>query len=468
MPVLQHYLTFGEHLIGLLASVEKSEEVGFLAGLIAGVTPGSIAEELGIEAGDKLLSINDCQLEDIIDYRFCSADEQLELEIEKADGRMEIIDLEKDADEDLGIIFCANVFDGIRHCQNHCLFCFVDQLPPRPRTSLLLKDDDYRMSFLEGNYITGTNLQEEEIERIERLRISPLYISVHSTDPELRSRLLGHRQAGRIMPLLRRLSKAKIDIHTQIVLCPGINDGQELDRTIEDLASLYPQVCSCAIVPVGLTKYQKHKELRLLNSREAASLINHISRKQEYFRKIFGTSFVFLADEIYLNAGLPFPEAEHYEDFCQLENGVGMAALFLQEWRDLAIDIPEKVEPCKLAIISGKSGEQVLKHIMGDLERVQGLQVKLIGVANVFFGESVTVSGLLTGTCLIEALGENGKEAAKFADYKRLLLPSCLLKFGEELFLDSMSVSQLEKALGRKITVVEANAQGLFDALFNE
>lgn len=439
-----------------------------MAALISGVTPGSIAEELGIEAGDKLLSINDCQLEDIIDYRFGSADEQLELKIKKKDGRMEIIDLEKDADEDLGIIFCANVFDGIRRCQNHCLFCFVDQLPPQPRQSLLLKDDDYRMSFLEGNYITGTNLREEEIERIERLRISPLYISVHSTDPQLRSRLLGHRKAGRIMPLLRRLADAQVDIHTQIVLCPGINDGQELDRTIEDLASLYPRVRSCAIVPVGLTKYQKNKQLRLLTSEEAVSLIDHIAVKQEYFHKTFGTSFVFLADEIYLNAGLPFPDAGHYEDFCQLENGVGMAALFLQEWRELVSDLPQKVEPRKLAIITGKSGEQVFKHVMDDLERVQGLQVKLIGVANVFLGESVTVSGLVTGTCLLSALGEKGKEAAEYAAYHHILIPSCMLKFDEDIFLDSMSVSQLEERLGRKITVVEANARGLFDALFKE
>jgi len=442
--------------------------VGYLAGLISGVTPGSIAEELGIEAGDKLLSINDCQLEDIIDYRFWSADEQLELKIKKNDGRMEIIDLEKDADEDLGIIFFANVFDGIRHCQNHCLFCFVDQLPPQPRQSLLLKDDDYRMSFLEGNYITGTNLREEDIERIERLRISPLYISVHSTDQELRRRLLGCRKAGQIMPLLTRLADAQIDIHTQIVLCPGINDSEELDRTIEDLASLYPQVRSCAIVPVGLTKYQKNKELRLLTSKEAKSLTRHIGRKQDHFRKIFGTSFVFLADEIYLNADLPFPDAGHYEDFCQMENGVGMASLFLEEWRQLTSDLPQKVKPRKLAIITGKSGEQVLKYIMDDLERVQGLQVKLIGVANVFFGESVTVSGLVTGDCLLEALGEKGNKAAEYADYHQLLIPSCMLKFDEDIFLDSMSLSRLEEMLGRKIIIVEANAQGLFDALFNE
>lgn len=437
-----------------------------MAGLISGVVEGSIGEELGIEAGDKLLSINDCQVEDIIDYRFWSADEELELKVEKFDGRVEIIDLEKDSDEDLGIIFSANVFDGIRHCQNHCLFCFVDQLPPHPRKTLLLKDDDYRMSFLEGNYITGTNLSPKEIERIERLRISPLYISVHATNPELRSRLLGHPQAGQIMPLLRRLSEAKIDIHTQIVLCPGLNDGKELERTIEDLVSLYPQVCSCAIVPVGLTKYQKNKELRLLSPKEAGALIDYIGKKQEYFRKTLGTSFVFFADEIYLNAGLSFPDAEHYEDFCQLENGVGMAALFLQDWRGLVCDLPPKVAPREFAIITGKSGEQVLKHIMSDLERVEGLQVKLIGVANVFFGESVTVTGLVTGVCLLEALGEKGKEVEEFAAYKHLLLPSCMLKFGEELFLDSMSVSQLEKILGRKITIVEPDAQGLFDALF--
>ncbi|MEG1501574.1 MAG: DUF512 domain-containing protein, partial [Clostridiales bacterium] len=344
-----------------------------MAGIIKEVIEGSIGEELELSSDDKLLSINGQEIMDIIDYRYYSAEEELDLEIEKADGQIWECSLEKDADEDLGLVFDAEIFDGIKICQNHCLFCFMDQLPPQHRSSLHLKDDDYRLSFLEGNFITGTNLKEKDIQRIIDLRLSPLYISIHVTDDQLRSSLIGNKR-GAILPLLRVLIDNGIEIHGQIVLCPGINDGRILADTLADLEALRPGMLSVAMVPVGLTKYQLNQDLRVYTQEEAAAIVDFVTQKQKQSLAASGSNFYFLGDEFYLLAKRPIADYETYEGFPQLENGVGMARLFLHQWQGLKADLPEKVDSKeKILLITGFSAQPILQSIMEDLTAVQGL-----------------------------------------------------------------------------------------------
>lgn len=419
----------------------------FLAGIIDEILPDSIGEELELEPKDKLLAINGRELEDIIDYRFFSADEHLELKIEKPDGQIWVCQVEKDEDEDLGLVFKADVFDQIRSCRNHCIFCFIDQLPAKPRPSLLIKDDDYRMSFLEGNFITGTNLTRRDIQRIIRLALSPLYISIHATDPLLRGRLLGRREAP-VLPLLRQLLAAGIELHGQIVICPGINDGQALAATLADLAMLNPGLASLALVPVGLTRYQKNPKLRLFTKEEARLLLNYVQPLQEKYLRETGSAWLYPADEFYLLAEEPFPAAEHYDDFSQLENGVGLSAYFISQWQEKYQNLPINLETKRqVGLITGRAGEKIIAPLLKDLQDIRDLQVNLYAIENTFFGSEVTVSGLLTGSCLKTAL-------AGCHLPPEILLPSSMLKFAEEIFLDGMTVSQLAAALGVKIQVV--------------
>jgi putative radical SAM enzyme (TIGR03279 family) len=434
-----------------------------MAGLITEVVAGSIGAELQIAPGDELLTINGNPLEDIIDYRYhVSEEEELVLEVRKPNGQIWQYEIEKDINEDIGLGFTANVFDGIRFCHNHCLFCFMDQLQPNPRPSLKIKDDDYRMSFLAGNYITCINLTENDFARIGRLRLSPLYISVHSTNPYLRSRLMGNSRATNIMEQLDRLYQMRITFHTQIVLCPGMNDGEELKSTIKDLVTFYNEgygLASIAVVPVGLTKYQKNHELRLYTPEEAGEIIDFIDIQGEEFRYRFGKRLLFAADEFYLRAGRNLPDIDFYEDFSQTENGVGMARLFLSQWQSVKANItPNRIMP-STGIVTGLSGAIVFNEIMKDLAEYRGMQVKLLPVANTFYGENVTVVGLLTGSCLVEAL--KGKH-----NCGRLLIPATMLKFDEEIFLDGMTLNEVREQLGTEIIVVPANGVELYRALF--
>ena len=284
-----------------------------------------MAEEIGLEPGDVLLSINGQPVRDLIDYNYHSEDEFLELEVKRRDGEIWNCEVEKYADEELGLMFEANVFDRVRTCRNHCIFCFVDQLQPHPRSSLKIKDDDYRMSFMEGSFITCTNLTEEDYRRIGELKLSPLYISVHTVDPVLRGRLLGRRKPTEILLTLQRLISMGVKIHAQIVLCPDINDGAALAQTIDSLYALHPGVQTLAVVPVGLTKYQKNPDLRLFTPEEAAALIDDIEARQRRYIKECGQAFVYAADELYVKAGRSFPPLELYGELPQIENGVGMA-----------------------------------------------------------------------------------------------------------------------------------------------
>lgn len=430
-----------------------------MAGLIGAVLAHSIAEELELSAGDSVLAVNGQPVEDLIDYDFlCAGETELTLLVAKADGETWEIELEKEPDEDLGLVFTASVFDRIRPCRNHCLFCFIDQLQPQPRPSLLVKDDDYRMSFLEGNFITGTNLREQDFERIERLRLSPLYVSVHTTDEALRTRMLGCHKAVPALPLLRRLIACGAKLHTQIVLCPDINDGVYLERTLADLAALFPAVASIAVVPLGLTRYQTNPQLRLYTPQEARQLLAWLAERQAEFRSRFGTSLVFAADELYVKAGLPFPQAGHYENFDQIENGVGMAAHFLQGWQKLRPQLPRGLSLPRTALVTGVNGYAVMQELMADLRAAAGPAVELLRLENRFYGPPTTATGLLTGTCLLAGL--------PVGQYDRYLIPDNMLKFGEELFLDDLTVTQVAERLKTPITVVENNAAGLFTALF--
>lgn len=370
------------------------------------IQPNSIAEEMGVEPGDRLLAINGQAMEDFIDYRFLCADEYLEIQLLKKNGEEWILEVEKEYDEDLGITFSESTFDGIKRCQNRCIFCFVDQMPAGMRETLYVKDDDYRMSFLHGNFVTLTNVKEQDLARIIKLRLSPLYISVHSTNPELRSKMLNNPKAGQIMVQLKKLAEAGIEFHTQIVLCPGVNDGLELEQTLKDLTSLYPALLSVAIVPVGLTAFRQGLyNLQEFTPVEAKSLVAKITELQKQNLKRLKDPLVYLGDEFYLMAGETFPKTEVYGEFPQLENGIGMARLFLDDFEQLKSKLPLKLaKQGKITLATGVSGGKALQSVLAELKKIGNLEIDLQVVANNFFGTRVTASGLITGQDLIKAL----------------------------------------------------------------
>ena len=431
-----------------------------MSGKIIQVLPDSIAEEIGIQPGDALLSINGEPVADLIDYNFYCADDELELELKRADGEIWMCEVEKDPDEDLGLVFAANVFDRIRPCRNHCLFCFIDQLPPNPRPSLLVKDDDYRMSFLEGNYITCTNLEDADFQRISNLHLSPLYVSVHTVDPLLRQRMLGRKEPAEILLTLQRLIACGCQVHAQIVLCPGINDGPYLQQTIEALYPLYPGVLSVAVVPVGITRFQKNSDLRLFTVPEARQTIEQIRDFQRRAIEEHGTAFVYGADEFYIRAGWAFPPASIYGEFAQIEDGIGMAALFLQQWEQCREDLPSQASGEHIGVVTGICGAAVLGDAVREMGQVPGANVELLAVPNTYFGENITVTGLLTGSCLLDAI--------RPGRFDRLILPDNMLKFDEDIFLDDQTVDQLAKALRTPITIVDGHARSLLEAVFQQ
>lgn len=433
-----------------------------MGGIISVVLPDSIAEELGLEPGDELLSINGEPLRDLIDYNFHSDEEYMQLTVRKADGEIWECEVEKYEDEDLGLSFSANVFDGIRRCANRCLFCFIDQLPPNPRPSLLVKDDDYRMSFLEGNYITCTNLREADFQRIAEQRLSPLYVSVHCIDPLLRQRLLGRKKPAEILLTLQRLIALGCSIHAQIVLCPGLNDGQALDDTLEALYNLaarsgHPGVESVAIVPVGLTGYQKHAELRPFTQAEAAAVVENVEARQRLYYAQLGDNFVYAADELYLLAQRAFPPASAYGQFGQIEDGVGMAALFLSQWEELKQGLPAEPPAGKLALISGKSGSVVIRPVCEELQR-RGVDIELVVVPSRWFGGQVTVTGLVTGSDIVAAV--------PVGKYDRIHIPSNMLKFDADIFLDDMRVDELAQKLQTEVRISEPNPAALLCSIY--
>jgi putative radical SAM enzyme (TIGR03279 family) len=419
--------------------------------LITKVLPDSIAEEIGFEAGDRIVSINSQRPRDLIDYKFLCADEILELEVIDARGKTHSIEIEKDYDEDLGLEFETALFDGLIQCNNRCPFCFIDQQPPGKRETLYLKDDDYRLSFLYGSYLTLTNLTQREWERIEQMRLSPLYVSVHATEPDVRIRLLKNQRAGQILDQLKWFQKRRLQIHAQVVVCPGINDGEHLERTLLDLAKFHkgevPAVASVAVVPVGLTRFRPNQdELSPVSREKAAEVIKQVQALQAQFRQKLKSTCVWLADEWFLIAGEELPPESHYEDYPQIGNGVGSIRQFLKQFQEAAQQLlPQKVAPPrKLTWVVGNAVEKAFQPILQQLNQVQGLEVNMVALCSQYWGQTITVTGLLTGEDLLGGL--QGKELGD-----RILLPSVMLKHGDTLFLDDMKVEELADKLGTPI-----------------
>lgn len=416
--------------------------------LITGVQPDSIADELNLSPGDRLFAINGQPIRDIIDYRFLVGEEKLLVTVLKGDKEKWLLDIEKDYDENLGLEFGENAFGQIKRCSNRCLFCFIEQMPPGLRDTLYIKDDDYRLSFWQGNFVTLTNLSGNEIERIVRQRLSPLYISVHATDPDLRIQIMGNPRAGKILEQMRYLADHGIVMHAQVVLCPGINDGAQLVKTVDDLSGLWPALRSVALVPVGLTKFRENLfPLKSYGPRQAKRIVKWVLEKEKDFLARFGNPLLFASDEFFLLAGLAIPSAEHYAGFPQLENGVGVVRLFLDEWaravKALPVSVPVKK---KFIVVTGVIAEGIMRRVVSALNRVAGLEVELAVVKNRFFGEKVTVAGLLTGKDLLDYF------QGRFVPGE-IILPSVLLKENESVFLDGMSLENLAAMLKRTVLV---------------
>lgn len=417
--------------------------------VITSVLSDSIAEDIGFEPGDRLVSINGERPRDLIDYRFLCSDEWLSLEVLDAAGNTHTVDIEKEFDEDLGLEFESALFDGLLQCNNRCPFCFIDQQPPGKRETLYLKDDDYRLSFLYGSYLTLTNLPPSEWERIARLRLSPLYVSVHATEPEVRQRLLKNPRAGLLVEQLKWFQDNRLQIHAQVVVCPGINDGSHLERTLRDLAQFHtgetPAVASAAVVPVGLTRFRpQDDELVPVTMAKANEVITQVQQLQAEFKEKFYSTFAWLADEWFLIARQPLPLEVHYETYPQIGNGVGSIRLFLKQFETAAQKkLPPRVEPPRrLTWVVGNAVEKAFEPIVERLNQVQGLTVNMAALNSDYWGQEITVTGLLTGYDILGKLQEHDLGDG-------LLLPSLMLKRGqhsvpeETFFLDDMALADL-------------------------
>ncbi|MFM9111298.1 MAG: TIGR03279 family radical SAM protein [Prochlorococcaceae cyanobacterium] len=414
--------------------------------VVARVEPGSIGEELGFQRGYRLISINGQRPRDLIDIQFLVGEEELVLEVEDPDGSRHLLELEKEADDGLGLEFTEALFDGLRQCNNHCPFCFIDQQPPGRRGSLYLKDDDYRLSFLYGSYLTLTNLVEADWRRIEQQRLSPLYVSVHATDPELRSRLLLNPRAALLPSQLHWFAERRLQIHAQVVVCPGLNDGEALERTLCDLQALatgtWPAVLSAAVVPVGLTRFRPEGDgLIPVNPDTASAVIDRVEPLQQRFQVQMGSRFAWLADEWYLIAGRPLPPRACDEDLPQQENGVGSIRAFLEQLDQATTELPEVLEqPRRYSWVVGRLVAGALEPVVRRLNRIRGLELTLHGLPSPYWGQQQVVTGLLTGADLLAGLA-----GADLGD--ALLLPAVMLRQGEPVFLDDMTLRQLEDAL---------------------
>lgn len=427
--------------------------------IVAGVIPGSIGEEIGIERGDRVLSINGQPINDILDYRYLADDDYLEVELGKASGEAWTLEIEKGYEESLGLEFDAVVFDRIRPCVNRCLFCFVDQLPSGMRKTLYVKDDDYRLSFLYGNFISLTNLNRRDWDKILGMRLSPLYISVHATDPDIRARIFGSEKARGLMRDLQRLKDHNIEVHAQVVLCPGINDGEYLEQTVKDLRSCWPSVRSVGIVPVGITGFREAlPELTPVSREEASELIHKVNSWQVDFRENLGVGFVYLADEFYVKAGEDFPEPFYYDDYPQIENGIGLTTDFLDNLRETLSEL-EIIKPPERPtyVVCGYSAVPMFTTVARMLGRA-GIDLQTIPVVNHYFGGGVTVTGLLTGHDILQTLGQ------WFAG-QRILLPKTMLRDDGAVLLDDMTVSQLALKSGADFEVIEPDPGALLETI---
>ncbi len=411
--------------------------------VISKVASDSLAERFGVVPGDKLMTINGQVIEDVIDYRFLTTDEHLEILLQKTDGSEWIIEIEKEYDDELGIEFENPIMAETRQCSNKCVFCFIDQMPPSMRDGLYIKDDDSRLSFLQGNYITLTNMNPHEIEKLIRYHISPLNISVHTTNPELRKKMLNNRFAGEILDQMKLFHKNDLKMNVQIVLCPGVNDGAELERTLSDLEEVATSLISIAVVPVGITKYQSNASLQAVDQAKAIEVVNQIHKMQRKWLEKFGRKLVYPSDEFYLQANLQWPKADEYEAFYQLENGVGMLASFEEDLLKYVKKMPviKKKKPCKISIATGTAAAPFMKK-MADIvmQKIQNVTMNVFPITNEFFGNQITVSGLITGQDLVNQL-------ASIDLGHVLMIPQNMLKSDEDIFLDNMTLKQIGEQL---------------------
>lgn len=414
-----------------------------------------------IFSGETLVSINGRRIRDVLDYMYYAYDRSLTVALKTCEGRDKLVQVQKEPGADMGLEFESYLMDSARSCANKCVFCFIDQLPPGMRETLYFKDDDARLSFLTGNYITMTNLSDREVERIIRLKISPINVSVHTTDPELRVRMLGNRNAGRCFAIMQKLAAAQIEMNCQIVCCPGLNDGPALRRTMADLASLYPSVHSVSIVPVGLTKYRDGlASLVPFNRERAEAVIDDIEDFGTKYLMESGGRIFYPSDELYIRAERELPDYDFYEGFPQLENGVGMLRLFTEEFYDAAEGFDSLPDPVPFSVATGVSAapylEKLLETTRGKCDNMGG---QVYAIVNCFFGPSIDVAGLLTGGDIRDAL--IGKPLGR-----RLLIPQNMLRSGEDVFLDDMTLSDLSAALGVPVIPIPQDGGDFFKTVF--
>lgn len=431
--------------------------------VINGIEPGSIAEELGIEPGDKLLSINDCEIEDVFDYHYYVNDEELVVLIEKPDEEQWELEIEKEFEEDLGISFEQGLMDEYRSCRNKCIFCFIDQMPQGMRDTLYFKDDDSRLSFLQGNYITLTNMSDHDIDRIVKYHLEPINISFHTTNPELRCKMLHNRFAGDALKKVDTFFEHGIQMNGQIVLCKGVNDGMELEKSIEDLSKYLPYLQSVSVVPVGLTKFREGLyPLESFTREDAGQVLDIIEKWQKKLYQEHGLHFIHGGDEWYILAGRELPEEERYDGYLQLENGVGMIRLFENECIDALSSLKGDDRKNKISIATGKLMEPYLKDMIHRIqEKYPNVVVNIYSITNHFFGEKITVSGLITGQDLIHQLKNQNLG-------ERLLLPCNMLRNGEEIFLDDITLAELKETLQVEIDIVKSSGYDFVNTVIND
>jgi putative radical SAM enzyme (TIGR03279 family) len=424
---------------------------------VAEIRPGSVAESAGFQIGDRILTVNGQAVSDIVDWKFHTAGEEATVRFERGDQTIEVT-LVKGYDENLGLTFADDLFDGLHICKNKCVFCFLYQQPKGLRPSLYIKDDDFRLSFLHGNYVTLTNLKPGELDRICEQRLSPMYVSIHATDPDVRGNILGRRGPEPILPILERLVEAGIQIHGQVVLCPGYNDGPHLEETISDLSRMHPAaretyggVVSLAVVPIGITKFRERlAPVTTIQAPQAAEILDYLEARREEFRRTLGTRFVFPSDEFYLNTKREVPPKSHYEGFPQLEDGVGLVRLFLDDLAKVSRNLPKAVSsPRSFTLVTGEVAEPLLRRFAETMNRVSGLAVNVLSVRNRFFEGNINIAGLIVGRDLVDAI--RGFDSPG----DTILIPSVMLRDGENVFLDEMTLEEVNREVGRPVVAVE-------------
>ena len=429
--------------------------------VVTEVVPDSMADRAGVRKGDFIKSINDEKIRDILDFRFFGSDLFLSIVAER-NGEDMLFEIENDTGEDIGLTLCYGAEEKTRRCKNKCIFCFIDQMPKGMRESLYLKDDDVRLSFLTGSYITLTNLSKEDIERIIRQHISPVNVSVHTVNPSLRVEMLKNKDAGKVYKLMKKLARHKIVMNCQVVLVKGVNDKKELSKTLKKLFRLYPYVASLSVVPVGLTRYRDNlPTLEPFGKEDANEVINQIEAFQKKSKKKYGVNFVYASDEFYLKAGRKLPSEEEYDGYPQIENGVGMITSFREEARLAIEDLPENTEPRKVGIITGVAAYDLMAETAKLInEKCPSVETSVFAVKNEFFGESVTVSGLVTGKDVIKQLKGNNLPS-------EILMPDVMFRDSTDIMLDDVTIEVLEKELNVKITKIKTDGFSTVNAICN-